>query len=328
MTAPTIYQSTDASAPVLTGQVGGMLTVLDACLVNGYGAKSAAGWTIPFTGTNVRSYRPPTGNRFYLGVDDNNNTAVGTNLLRWRGFETMTAAGAAVASGTNPFPSDVDLSGGWYTRKSSVTTATARAWIVIANDRFVVWIINCGDTGQYDVGGCFGDFLPYSGSDAFNTLSLGDNGTGVSDTSTRLISADSLKSGASNHYAARVAAGTGTSAASGRYAFGSGFGNATTILMTSASGAMTYPGPLGGVILAPVLVGNGSTTPCPRGQLPFLWACASSTTDINSAGWAAGDTFSGAAGSILAGRTFMVIKFGSSAGWLVIETSTPTIVSQ
>ena len=42
MTAPTIYRSTDASAPVLTGEVGKLVDLLDACLVNGYGAKSAA----------------------------------------------------------------------------------------------------------------------------------------------------------------------------------------------------------------------------------------------------------------------------------------------
>jgi hypothetical protein len=46
MTAPTVYKSTDASAPTLDGQVGSLITVLKACLVNGYGAKSAAGWTI------------------------------------------------------------------------------------------------------------------------------------------------------------------------------------------------------------------------------------------------------------------------------------------
>jgi len=40
----TVYKSTDASAPQMTSAAGSLLTVLDACLVNGYGAKAAAGW--------------------------------------------------------------------------------------------------------------------------------------------------------------------------------------------------------------------------------------------------------------------------------------------
>jgi predicted chitinase len=41
----TEYMSTDAGAPVLDGNAGSMNTVLRAILVNGYGAKPAAGWT-------------------------------------------------------------------------------------------------------------------------------------------------------------------------------------------------------------------------------------------------------------------------------------------
>jgi hypothetical protein len=41
-----IYRSTDGSAPVLTGQAGKLTDLLDAILVNGYGSKTAAGWTI------------------------------------------------------------------------------------------------------------------------------------------------------------------------------------------------------------------------------------------------------------------------------------------
>ena len=37
-----VYKSTDGSAPVLTGQAGSLTTLLDAVLVNGYGAATAA----------------------------------------------------------------------------------------------------------------------------------------------------------------------------------------------------------------------------------------------------------------------------------------------
>ena len=41
----TLYRSTDPSAPVLTYAAGAMDALLKACLVDGYGAKAAAGWT-------------------------------------------------------------------------------------------------------------------------------------------------------------------------------------------------------------------------------------------------------------------------------------------
>ena len=56
MAVPTVYRSDDASAPVITGTAGDLVMALDAILVNGYGAKSAAGWTIAYTGANKRAY--------------------------------------------------------------------------------------------------------------------------------------------------------------------------------------------------------------------------------------------------------------------------------
>ena len=65
--AVTLYSYTDVGAPSLAGNVlGGLPPILDACLVNGYGSKAAAGWAIAYTGTNVRTYRPASGNRYYL----------------------------------------------------------------------------------------------------------------------------------------------------------------------------------------------------------------------------------------------------------------------
>ena len=49
MGAPTIYRSDDPGAPVTTGDVkNGLYNVLRACLVDGYGAKPAAGWSVVY----------------------------------------------------------------------------------------------------------------------------------------------------------------------------------------------------------------------------------------------------------------------------------------
>lgn len=111
----TIYRSSDASAPGLTGQAGSLIGVLDACLVNGYGAKAAAGWAKEFSGTNLAVYRAPSGNRLRIRVND-----TGTTVARVVGYETMTD----VDTGVNPFPTAAQVSGGLYVRKSETADST------------------------------------------------------------------------------------------------------------------------------------------------------------------------------------------------------------
>lgn len=47
----TVYRSDDAGAPLLDGRPSSFIAVLKACLVDGYGAKPALGWTVPFEDT-------------------------------------------------------------------------------------------------------------------------------------------------------------------------------------------------------------------------------------------------------------------------------------
>jgi hypothetical protein len=77
-----VYKSSDASAPVLTGAVGSLVALLDACLVNGYGALAAAGWTKAFTAANKGAYKQNlTGSNnasgMHLYVDDSGPGAGG-----------------------------------------------------------------------------------------------------------------------------------------------------------------------------------------------------------------------------------------------------------
>ena len=48
MTAPTIYYSDDAGAPVLTNGQDAFYQVVKACLIDGYGSKAAAGWSVVY----------------------------------------------------------------------------------------------------------------------------------------------------------------------------------------------------------------------------------------------------------------------------------------
>ncbi|NDU90166.1 MAG: hypothetical protein G3I08_09885, partial [Ferrovum sp.] len=102
----TVYSSKDASAPVMTGVSGSLVTVLDACLVNGYGTKSGAGWTIAYTGTNERVYKmsPTAGTGNSLFVNDAGPSV--PNEAEMTGFEAPTGLG----TGSGQFPTAPQIS--------------------------------------------------------------------------------------------------------------------------------------------------------------------------------------------------------------------------
>jgi hypothetical protein len=51
----TIYRYTDTSAPTVNGTAGSLITLLQACLVTGYGSKSGAGWTAQGWNTSTQA---------------------------------------------------------------------------------------------------------------------------------------------------------------------------------------------------------------------------------------------------------------------------------
>lgn len=115
----------------------------------------AAGWTKPYTGTNLAAYRLDTvaGTGGYLRVDD-----TGTTDMRVVGYMAM----SDVNTGTDPFPTSAQISGGGYFRKSSAASATTRPWIAIADDRFFYLAVNADGAGTFEAY-AFGDFCSFSG---------------------------------------------------------------------------------------------------------------------------------------------------------------------
>ena len=98
------------------------------------------GWDKVFTGTNKAVYRSAdvTGPRHYLRVDD-----TGTTFARVRGFESMTD----VDTGTGPFPTDAQMSGGGYWHKSTVANTTANKWRLYGDSQLILVGI-AGASGQ------------------------------------------------------------------------------------------------------------------------------------------------------------------------------------
>ena len=185
MTTTRLFQSTDASAPVLTGQVGSLIALLQACLVGtagvAYGsggtAKTAAGWTNPYDdATNhksaFRNSLAAGGTGCYLHIDDN---ATGTAGAK-EGFQIAYATMSDVNTGTHPTPTTAQLALGTIIRKSWAASSAARAWIIVADELTYYMWIESDSTNEKEnsvYGG--GDYLADEAANSYRFFSLGRN---------------------------------------------------------------------------------------------------------------------------------------------------------
>lgn len=173
----TVYTSADGSAPSLTGAVGSLTALLDAVLVNGYGSKSAAGWTIAYTTTNKRVYRNSTasGNTgMYLYIDDTGPSTA--KEARACGYQAASGVGA----GTGQFPTSAQLalgSGAVIWRKSTTADGTARNWTIVADATVFYLFVETGDYNSptMTMSAMFGDIFSYASTDTSKCMIIGRN---------------------------------------------------------------------------------------------------------------------------------------------------------
>lgn len=164
-----VYKSTDASAPVLNGLAGSLVTVLDAVLVNGYGTMTAAGWAKPFSGTNKAVYRSATANGgsglYYRVLDDATVTDFNYPYLASSkfcgivGYESM----SSVDTGTNPF-SGATSTTTLMIMKSATSDSITRDWVIIA-DQYTAIILVDYKTDVVNYGyriKVMGEFFPHT----------------------------------------------------------------------------------------------------------------------------------------------------------------------
>lgn len=116
-----------------------------------------AGWEKVYSKTNVAAYRSlhPESTKMFLRVDD---TAV--QACRVVGYETM----SDVDTGFGAFPTAVQIAGGGYWAKSDATSATAVAWLLVADGLFFFDSVAPGSNKGMTYQNCslrgFGEFLP------------------------------------------------------------------------------------------------------------------------------------------------------------------------
>lgn len=264
-TTPIVYADTDGSAPAKdTNTAGRMISILDGCLVNGYGAKSAAGWTKPYTGTNIAVYRmatasPATG--FYLYVDDSN-----TAYTTFRGCEA--ASDAILANLTNPFPTTSQIAGGagLYIPRG----ASGGDWTVVADAQaFYIWVNSNAAGNQISF---FGDFVNYS-ADAYGCIAIGNTSSAATPSNCNMgLAGATWNIGTNGHYLARDTAGNlsvnNTKLVLGQNGLNSGVW-------------ATYPNPGNSkLLMCPFELTNGATVNGARGKLPGCQMVLHNTSSI------------------------------------------------
>ena len=218
-----------------------------------------------------------------------------------------------VDTGTGPFPTPTQVSGGLFVPKSANADANARNWVIVANDRFFhMWVNNAsgGVTSESNGGHwMFGDIVAYSASDTYNTVLQASSSAATSGYTFHTLSG--VGTPTALHYIARAHTQIGGPVTFGKV--GDQVLQAATIM---GGTAIPYPNPAGGgLFLSPLRVHEGinATYPVLRGVIPGVWNplhLFSNFADF--------DTVTGT--GVLAGKTFLLLRQYTSSA-LALETS-------
>ncbi len=299
----------------ITGEVGSLITALDAILVTG------EGWTKVYTGTDKAVYQAPSGSQLYLRVQDDAPGAGGAKEARITGYETM----SDVDTGTGPFPTAAQGVGGaafLVVRKSVSADNVTRSYKAWADARSLLFFckseVAVASAGSW-YAFSFGEFYSFVTADAYNCAICGraaENSNAV--TAENLCSVQvNMTSAGIGFYVARGHLGLGGSVLMGRTSDSAKGGSSET----SFNGVVYFPNPAdGGLYVSRIWLHDTVTLPAigVRGRFRGLWV------PLHISGsYADGDVFAGT--GELAGKTFEMVKvvYATSgiAGVAAIETS-------
>lgn len=161
MAIPKFYESTDASAPTLTGENGSLIAVLDAVLVDGYGSKAGAGWSKAYSATNKAVYQSARGRVLHV-MDD--GSRIDSRFARISG--AASATGPELSDLVDVHPSGSNIAS-WA--KSFTATSAARPWKILATANQVLILVSTRNQGDDPV------WTPYFAGYLINSIA-GDTG--------------------------------------------------------------------------------------------------------------------------------------------------------
>ena len=301
------FKSSTLGAPVLNGQSGSLIRVLDYCLTG-----STTGWTRTFTSSSNGSvaravYRQASGSQFYLNVQDDSLST--PKEARFWGWESATSQD----TGSGQFPNSVLAQGvpsgyGYLVmRKSATADATARAWQCFV-DTSTIYLFALSTDGSAYQSLVFGDIYSLKPNDAYKCMAIGrvsENGA----TGENLQTVNALNTNVAGHYIARTYGGGGYPVLCGKHGDTVKGGGNTTLV-----GTVQYPNGADGTLYMSPLWIHEPTTLTVRGRMRGFWHLCHAT-----ANFADGDTINGS--STLSGKTFQIVKPTEFSGHFCIETS-------
>ncbi|MEG0149170.1 MAG: hypothetical protein RR701_07290 [Comamonas sp.] len=225
-----------------------------------------AGWTKPFSGTNLAVYQSADAQstKMFVRIDD-----TAADHVRLRGYETM----SDVNTGAGLFPLDAQIAGGGYLNKAAGPGPAPVKWRLVADGRgmylSVVGYSFYGPTVESGRTVFIGDFQAYRpGGDPYAFVIGSGPSSAYSDT------AGVCDQGVeASHYAARAYHGIGGAVAHSSVAE---VGSSATSGTQSSLGA--FPSVIdGGLRLSRRFVAQGST---PRGVFPGLYTVPQSEVGL------------------------------------------------
>lgn len=307
-----IYRWDDASAPQLTGQNGSLTALMKAVLVTGYGSKPAAGWSNPYSSTNIEAFTNSTsaGGSGY-GIKVSHENPQYANVVA---YESIDGSGVT----TNTFPSVAQLSTGVFWHFSNSSDATQRAWFIAADEkRFYLWAnpfaaSSVGLVSTNYVPNFFaGDIVSVGTVDPYRFTVIGAGASGLANNNFAVIATYVGISAAAGHYIARTLNGSIISKPICKVT--AGYNGSYGAMGMSG---LAYPDPAtGGMMLSRVGIGESDSNGQFRGYMPGLY------NPLHNLPGNPGDTFSGV--GPLAGKTFILLDsaFNGSRARIVLETS-------
>lgn len=137
--------------------------------------RAPLGWTKPFTGTNTAAFLSQSGitgrTQMYVRIDETGATAGTQKECAVRGYMGM----SDISTGTDPFPTAVQMANGVCWRKSLTADATARPWVIVGDGTGFYMIVNSDNmaTAGRCLVGC-GAFVSFKSSDAYGCFLSGN----------------------------------------------------------------------------------------------------------------------------------------------------------
>lgn len=279
-----------------------------------------ATWAKTFTGTNKAAYKSTdvAATGCMLRVDD-----AATLTARVVGYEVMTD----VDTGTGPFPTGTQQSGGSHWAKSSTANATANFWMLVADSRFIYFARayrsgNNSAPNDYQLH-VFGDIVPTKSGDPFGCIISGEatdqSGSNVTSAANYWYGSSGTATGL---FTARSYTGLGSSIITGK-AYPTLNSQSTPGCSGSNVSGTPFPNPTdGGLYVVPHYIFESliSTNNIHRGVSPGYYC---SPQNIPVGQFAARDTVTGVTG--LTGKTLKALtcQAGTPNGVVFFDITGP-----